>query len=97
MASIDPFASRSLLKGVIPLIHGPNGSDHDWQLQVALQLQTSAVEDSYGPDLLHLTVIKGHLTKWLGNAAVLRWLAKHRPEYLKEFQRITDTEDIAEA
>ena len=63
----------------------------------ALQLQTSAVEDSYGPDVLHLTVIKGHLTKWLGNAAVLRWLAKHRPEYLKEFQRITDTEDIAEA
>jgi hypothetical protein len=63
----------------------------------ALQLQTSAVEDSYGPDVLHLTVIKGHLTKWLGNAAVLRWLAKHRPEYLKEFQRITDTEDIAES
>jgi len=62
----------------------------------ALQLQTSAVEDSYGPDVLQLTVIKGHLTKWLGNAAVLRWLAKHRPEYLKEFQRLTETEDIAE-
>jgi hypothetical protein len=61
----------------------------------ALQLQTSAVEDSYGPDVLHLTVIKGHLAKWMSNAAVLRWLAKHRPEYLKEFQRIADTEDIA--
>jgi Recombinase/RepB plasmid partitioning protein len=63
----------------------------------ALQLQTSAVEDSYGPDVLHLTVIKGYLAKWLGNAAVVRWLAKNRPEYLKEFQRITDTEDIASA
>jgi hypothetical protein len=31
-----------------------------------------------------------------GDAAVLRWLAKHRPEYLKEFQRLTETEDIAE-
>ena len=30
----------------------------------------------------------------LENAAVLRWLAKHRPEYLKEFQRITETEDV---
>lgn len=63
----------------------------------ALQMQTSAVEDSYGPDVLHLTIIKGHLAKWLGNAAVLRWLAKHRPEYLREFQRITDTDDIAVA
>ncbi|MFC3651959.1 plasmid partitioning protein RepB C-terminal domain-containing protein [Dyella humi] len=61
----------------------------------ALQMQTSAVEDSYGPDVLHLTVIKGHLKKWLENAAVLRWLAKHRPEYLKEFQRITETEDVS--
>jgi RepB plasmid partitioning protein/ParB-like nuclease domain len=60
----------------------------------ALQMQTTAVEDSYGPDVLHLTVIKGHLGKWLGNAAVLRWLARHRPEYLKEFQRITETEDV---
>ena len=60
----------------------------------ALQMQTTAVEDSYGPDVLHLTVIKGHLKKWLENAAVLRWLAKHRPEYLKEFQRITETEDV---
>ena len=58
----------------------------------ALQLQTSAVEDSYGPEVLQLTVIKGHLTKWLGNPAVLRWLAKHRPEYLKAFQRLTETE-----
>ena len=63
----------------------------------ALQLQTSAVEDSYGPDVLHLTVIKGYLAKWLGNAAVVRWLAKNRPEYLKEFQRITETEDVASA
>lgn len=61
----------------------------------ALQMQTTAVEDSYGPDVLHLTVIKGHLKKWLENAAVLRWLAKHRPEYLKEFQRITETEDVS--
>ena len=60
----------------------------------ALQMQTSAVEDSYGPDVLHLTVIKGHLKKWLENAAVLRWLAKHRPEYIDEFQRLTETEDV---
>ena len=61
----------------------------------ALQMQTTAVEDSYGPDVLHLTIIKGHLGKWLGNASVVRWLARHRPEYLKEFQKIGETEDVA--
>ena len=61
----------------------------------ALQMQTSTVEDSYGPDVLHLTIIKGHLGKWLANASVVRWLARHRPEYLKEFQKIGETEDIA--
>lgn len=60
----------------------------------ALQMQTSAVEDSYGPDVLHLTIVKGHLSKWLGNASVVRWLARHRPEYLKEFQRISETTDV---
>jgi hypothetical protein len=60
----------------------------------ALQMQTSAVEDSYGPDVLHLTIVKGHLGKWLGNASVVRWLARHRPEYLKEFQRISEAADV---
>jgi hypothetical protein len=60
----------------------------------ALQMQTSTVEDSYGPDVLHLTVVKGHLSKWLGNAVVVGWLARHRPEYLKEFQKIGEIEDI---
>lgn len=60
----------------------------------ALQMQTSAVEDSYGPDVLHLTIVKGLLGKWLGNASVVRWLAKHRPEYLREFQRVSETEDV---
>jgi len=60
----------------------------------ALQMQTSAVEDSYGPDVLHLTIIKGHLAKWLADATVVKWLARHRPEYLKEFQKVVETVDV---
>ncbi|WP_422416976.1 plasmid partitioning protein RepB C-terminal domain-containing protein [Pseudomonas sp. GZD-222] len=60
----------------------------------ALQMQIKVVEDDYGPDVLHLTVIKGYLTNMLTNAAVVRWLAKHQPEYLKEFQRITEMTDL---
>jgi hypothetical protein len=60
----------------------------------ALQMQIKIVEDDYGPDVLHLTVIKGYLSKLLANAAVVRWLANHQPEYLKEFQRITEMMDL---
>ncbi|MGP5279582.1 plasmid partitioning protein RepB C-terminal domain-containing protein, partial [Pseudomonas helleri] len=31
----------------------------------ALQMQIKTVEEDYGPDVLHLTVIKGYLTKLL--------------------------------
>lgn len=60
----------------------------------SLQLQTSAVEDTYGPDVLHLTVIRGYIGTLLANATVVRWLAKHQPEYLKEFQSIADMSEL---
>ena len=87
---------KRVFAGVIEHIRLTVGSIARMERELAaLQMQTTAVEDSYGPNVLHLTVIKGHLKKWLENAAVLRWLAKHRPEYLKEFQRITETEDVS--
>ena len=60
----------------------------------ALQMQIKTVEEDYGPDVLHLTVIKGYLTELLANAAVVRWLAKHQPEYLKEFQSIAELTEL---
>lgn len=63
----------------------------------ALQLQISAIEESYGPDVLHLTVVKGYLSKLLGNAAIVKWLASNQPDYLREFQRIAEMEDLNRA
>jgi len=60
----------------------------------ALQMQIKTVEDDYGPDVLHLTVIKGYLAKLLANASVVRWLARHQPEYLKEFQLIAELTEL---
>ena len=60
----------------------------------ALQMQIKTVEEDYGPDVLHLTVIKGYLTKLLANAAVVRWLARHQPEFLKEFQSIAEVTEL---
>lgn len=55
-----------------------------------LQVQIKAVEETYGLDNLHLTVAKAYVTRLLGNAQIVRWLAQHKPEYLSEFQAISD-------
>lgn len=60
----------------------------------SLQMQIKGIEDSYGPDVLHLTVVKGYLAKLLANAKVVRWLAKQQPEYLKEFQNIAEMAEL---
>jgi hypothetical protein len=60
----------------------------------ALQMQSGAVQDSYGPDVLQLSVIQRYLTTLLSNATVVKWLAQHQPEYLREFQEIVERTEL---
>ena len=46
----------------------------------SLQAQIRSVEDTLGPDTLHLTVAKGYFAKLLGNPRVGRWLVQNRLE-----------------
>lgn len=62
-----------------------------------LQLKASTLSDSYGRDVVDLTLLKAHLTHLLANTAVVKWLARNRPEYLREFQKLTEVEDIGKA
>jgi len=55
-----------------------------------LQEGITSIQDSYGKDHLQLAVIKGYLEKLLGNARIVRHLMQHRPEFLTEFQTITE-------
>jgi DNA-binding transcriptional MerR regulator len=55
-----------------------------------LQEGITSIQDSYGKDHLQLTVVKGYLVKLLGNARIVRHLMQHRPEFLAEFQAITE-------
>ncbi|MEX2551924.1 MAG: plasmid partitioning protein RepB C-terminal domain-containing protein [Actinomycetota bacterium] len=64
---------------------------------VSLQNQIRMVEETYGIDNLHLTLAKGYVSKLLGNARVVRWLAQNRHEYLGEFQAVADIDSIAPA
>jgi ParB-like chromosome segregation protein Spo0J len=63
----------------------------------SLQLKTSAVSDTYGRDVVDLTLLRGHLTQILASNAVVKWLAKNRPEYLREFQKVAEIEDVGKA
>lgn len=55
-----------------------------------LQEGITSIQDSYGKDHLQLAVIKAFLEKLLGNARIVRYLVLHRPEFLTEFQAITE-------
>jgi hypothetical protein len=55
-----------------------------------LQAQITSIQDTYGQDHLHLTVVKGYLAKLLNNGRVVRYLIQHRPEFLAEFQNIAE-------
>jgi len=55
-----------------------------------LQEAITSIQDSYGQDHLHLTVVKGYLTKLIGNERVAKYLARYQPEFLGEFQKIAE-------
>ncbi len=54
------------------------------------QESITSIQETYGQDHLHLTIVKGYLAKLLGNARIVRYLMQHRPEFLTEFQAIAD-------
>jgi len=53
-----------------------------------LQQAITSIQDSYGQDHLHLTVVKGYLNKLVSNAKIVKYLEKHQPEFLGEFKNI---------
>ena len=55
-----------------------------------LQREYRLIEENYGTDHLNLTLTKAYLGTLLGNARVVRYLAQHHSEILREFQKITE-------
>lgn len=55
-----------------------------------LQESITSIQETYGQDHLQLTVIKGYLSKLLGNARIVRYLLQYHPGFLAEFQAIAE-------
>ncbi len=62
---------------------------------VSLQREFRIAEKSYGPDHLDLVLANGYVSKLLGNAKVVRYLAQHHRDILTEFQKLAETESAA--
>jgi hypothetical protein len=55
-----------------------------------LQREYKLAEESYGSDILNLTIAKGYLSALLGNPKVVRYLSQNQPEILAQFQKISE-------
>lgn len=53
------------------------------------------VEDTYGSDHLDLVLARGYISKLISNARITRYLEMYHPEFLPEFERITESEALA--
>lgn len=60
-----------------------------------LQREFRLIEESYGTDVLNLTLAKSYITALLGNAKIVRYLAQNHSEILKQFQKISEMSSLA--
>ena len=61
-----------------------------------LQGEYTLIKESYGTDILHLTLAKAYLSTLLGNVRVVHYLAQHHPEFLSQFQHITEIKSLTD-
>ncbi len=60
-----------------------------------LERELRLVEDTYGGDHLDLVLARGYVCKLITNARITRYLEMYHPEFLPEFEKITETEALA--
>jgi ParB-like chromosome segregation protein Spo0J len=56
----------------------------------SLEKDFAVLDESYGRNVVDLTLARGYLKKLLDNGKVVRFLAQRHPEILAEFQRIVE-------
>ena len=60
-----------------------------------LERELRLVEETYGRDHLDLVLARGYVSKLISNARITRYLEMYHPEFLPEFEKITETEALA--
>jgi hypothetical protein len=60
----------------------------------ALEHDLKAVEESYGENMLNLTLARGYVKKLVDNAKVVRFLNANCPDIFSEFEAIAAAETL---
>lgn len=60
------------------------------QQAASLDREFKAIESDYGADHLDLVLSVGYVSRLLGNARIVRFLAQYYPDILSEFQKISE-------
>jgi hypothetical protein len=60
----------------------------------SLEHDLKAVEETYGENMLNLTLARGYIKKLLDNAKVVRFLNTNHSDILSEFESITAAESL---
>ena len=60
-----------------------------------LERELRLVEDTYGANHLDLVLARGYVSKLISNVRITRYLEMYHPEFLPEFEKITETEALA--
>lgn len=60
-----------------------------------LQREYKLIEESYGTDVLNLTIAKTYLSNLLSNAKIVRYLSQHHAEILSQFHKITEITSLS--
>jgi hypothetical protein len=60
----------------------------------ALEREILLIDESYGRDVVNLTLARGYVKKLLENAKVVKYLAAKHPDLLTEFQRIQEAASL---
>ncbi len=60
----------------------------------SIERDFAVLDDSYGKNVVDLTLARGYLKKLLDNGKVVRFLTKKFPEFLAEFQKIVDAASL---
>ncbi|MFA6280548.1 MAG: plasmid partitioning protein RepB C-terminal domain-containing protein [Bdellovibrionales bacterium] len=60
----------------------------------SLQREFKLIEESYGGDVLNLTLIKTWLARLIRNGNISKYMAHHYPDLLEQFKQIAGIESL---
>ena len=56
----------------------------------SLQGEYRLIEESYGTNVLNLTVARTYISTLVGNARIVKYLMQQHPEFLTQFRKIAE-------